>query len=397
MPDVSFTGLTLVAAAAFGAPLLLGLLPRLRLPAVVLEIVAGIVMGPSVLGWVHLDTPIRILSLLGLTMLLFLAGLEVDPSRFKGRFLTTSLVGFVVSFGLALALSAALDGIGIVQRPLLVAITLSATSLGLIVPVLKDVGEAASQLGQLTIAASSVADFATVVLLSLFFSREATSTGAKLVLLGGFVVLAAVGGITVAGAGRSKRLSATLLRLQDTTAEIRVRGAILLLVGFLALAQHLGIEVILAAFIAGAVLKLVDRDVMATHPKFPIKLDAIGYGFLIPVFFVSSGVTFDLHALFHGAGALVRIPLFLLVLLVVRGVPALLYRPLVGSRRATAAGLLQATSLPFIVTATQIGLALKAINPTNASALVAAGLLSVLIFPASALQVLGKAGRPEPR
>jgi len=116
---------------------------------------------------------------------------------------------------------------------------------------------------------------------------------------------------------------------------------------------------------------------------------------LIPVFFVSSGVTFDLHALFHGAGALVRIPVFLLVLLAVRGVPAMLYRPLLGTRRAAAAGLLQATSLPFIVTATQIGLALRAINPTNASALVAAGLLSVLIFPVSALQVLRGAETPQ--
>ena len=388
MPDVSLTGLTLVAAVAFAAPLLLGLVPRLRLPAVVLEIVAGIVIGPSVLGWVRVDTPIQILALLGLAMLLFLAGLEIDPARLRGRFLRMSLIGFAVSFGIALVLGAGLNLAGIVVRPLLVAITLSASSLGLVVPVLKDAGEDSSALGQLTIAASSVAEFGAVILLSLFFSREASGTGAKLVLLGGFAILATVAGLAVARAGHLKRLSDALLRLQDTTAEIRVRGAMLLLVAFLALAQHLGIETILAAFIAGAVLNLVDRDQMATHPQFRLKLEAIGYGFLIPVFFVTSGVTFDLHSLLASPGSLLRVPIFLVALLVARGAPALLYRPLVGLRRSVAAALLQATSLPFIVTATQIGMSLGAIGHANGAALVAAGLLSVLVFPTTALGLL---------
>jgi Kef-type K+ transport system membrane component KefB len=395
MSNVSFTGLMLVAAVAFGAPLLLGLVPRLRLPAVVLEIVAGIVIGPSVLGWVRVDLPIQILAILGLDVLLFLAGLEIDPSRLRGKFLGISLIGFAVSFGLALALSLGLGAAGIVGHPLLVAITLSATSLGLVIPVLKDSGEGSSALGQLTIAASSVADFGAVILLSLFFSKEAAGTGAKLVLLGGFVVLAGAAGFAVARAGRSMRLSAALLRLQDTTAEIRVRGAVLLLVAFLALAQRLGIEVILAAFIAGAVLKLVDKDVMTTHPKFPVKLEAIGYGFLIPIFFVTSGIQFDLHALVASPGTIARVPIFLVALLVTRGAPALLYRSTIGGRRSAAAACLQATSLPFIVTATRIGMDLGAISHQNGAALVAAGLLSVLIFPVTALNLIRKGDAPQ--
>jgi Kef-type K+ transport system membrane component KefB len=388
MPLVSFTGLMLVGAIAFAAPLLLGLAPRLRLPSVVLEIVAGIVIGPSVLGWARDDMPIQILALLGLAMLLFLAGLEIDPARLKGRFLTMSLIGFAASLSLGLVFGEGLHAAGVIQSPLFLAITLCATSLGLVVPVLKDAGEVSTSLGQLTIAASSIADFASVILLSLFFSREASGTGAKLVLLGGFALLATVAGFAMSRAGRSRRVSATLLRLQDTTAEIRVRGAMLLLVGFLALAQRLGIEVILAAFIAGAVLKLVDKGGMVTHPNFRLKLEAIGYGFLIPVFFVSSGITFDLHALLASPSAILRVPVFLLALLAVRGVPALLYRRLVGGRGAAAAGLLQATSLPFIVTATQIGMAVGAISHSKGAALVAAGLLSVLIFPVTSLSLL---------
>ena len=391
MPDVSFVGLLVVAAIAFGAPLLVGLVPRLRVPAVVLEIVGGIVVGPAGLGWVEPDAAIAVLSLFGLAVLLFLAGLEIDPARLRGRFLRVSAAGFGVSFAVALAVGFGMHAAGLVSAPLFVAIALSATSLGLVIPVLRDAGESGSELGQLTIAGSSIADFAAVILLSLFFSRETTGTGAKLVLLGGFGVLAAVIGLTLARAGRSMRLADVLLRLQDTTAEIRVRGAMVLLVGFLALAQHLGLEVILAAFVAGAVLKVVDRDAMRTHPRFHLKLEAIGYGFFVPIFFVSSGLRFDLHSLFEGGSTLVRVPLFLLALLAVRGLPAMLYRPIVGSRRAAAAAFLQATSLPFVVAATQIGMELGLVTRQNGAALVAAGLLSVLLFPLVALIVLRRA------
>jgi Kef-type K+ transport system membrane component KefB len=321
MPDVSFTGLLLVVAVAFAAPLLVGLAPRLRMPAVVLEILAGIAIGPAGLGWVTPDAGIGVLSLLGLAILLFLAGLEIDPARLRGRFLRLSLGGFGVSLAVAIGLGLALQAAGLAGSPLFVAIALSATSLGLVIPVLKDAGESTSELGQLTIAGSSIADFGAVILLSLFFSREAASTGAKLVLLGSFGLLAAAIGLALAGAGRSARVAGVLVRLQDTTAEIRIRGAVVLLVGFLALAQRLGLEVILAAFVAGAVLKMVDRDVMHSHPNFHLKLEAIGYGFLIPVFFVSSGLRFDLHSLFGSASALVRVPLFLAALLAARGIP----------------------------------------------------------------------------
>jgi Kef-type K+ transport system membrane component KefB len=398
MPDVSFGGLLLVAAIAFLAPLTVGLVPRLRLPAVVLEIVAGIAVGPAGLGWVSPDDAIGVLSLFGLALLLFLAGLEIDPARLRGRFLGLSAAGFAVSFSIALVAAGLLRAAGIAGSPLFVAITLTATSLGLVIPVLKDAGESGSELGQLTIAGSSIADFAAVILLSLFFSREATSLGAKLVLLGGFVVLAVAAGLTLARTGRSMRIAGVLTRLQDTTAEIRIRGAVLLLVGFLALAQRLGLEVILAAFVAGALLKVVDRDAMRTHPNFHLKLEAIGYGFLIPVFFVSSGLRFDLRLLFGSTSTLARVPLFLVALLAARGLPALLYRPVVGTRRSVAAGLLQATSLPFIVAATQIGMELGVVTRANGAALVTAGLLSVLLFPVAALTVLrGRARAPAPR
>lgn len=383
MPDVSFENLLGVLAVAVLAPLLLGFAPRLRIPAVVLEIVAGVVLGPDVLGWLEADEVVRIVALLGLAMLLFLAGLEIDVHQLRGRLLVLSLTAFAISLALGLAGGAALDLVGWLDDPLLFAVALSATSLGLVVAVLKDAGALQDRLGQSVIAASSVADFAAVLLLSLLFSGEDTGTGAKVVLLGQFVVLVVVIAAVVRWSARSMRLGDVVVRLQDGTAEIRVRAAMLLLLGFVVLAENFGLESILGAFMAGAVVGLLDADA-TSHPQFRIKLDAIGYGFLIPVFFVSSGLRLDVDALIDSPAALARVPVFVLALLVVRGVPALLTLRVFGVRRTAAAALLQATSLPFLVTATQIGVSTGRLDPLTAAALVCAGLVSVLLFPAAA-------------
>jgi Kef-type K+ transport system membrane component KefB len=397
VPEVSFGGLLVVAAIAVCAPLVVGLVRWIRVPAVVLEILAGIAVGPSGFGWVEVDLPIEIIAVVGLAFLLFLAGLEIDVAGLRGPVLRRAGLGFALTLALGVVAGVAFHAAGDVKSPLLIAVALSATSLGLVVPVLKDAGQVDQPVGQLTIAGASVADFGAIVLLSLLFSEMAASVGSTLTLLGLFVVLAAAAGLALAGVEHSVRLSAVLVRLQDTTAEIRVRLAVVLLVGFVTLAEHLGLEIILGAFLAGAILNMVDKDT-ATHPHFRMKLEAIGYGFVIPVFFISSGLRFDLDALLDSPSAFVKVPLFLLALLVVRGVPAALYVGEVGRRKAVAAGLLQATSLPFLVTATQIGVSLGEIRPDTAAALVTAGLLSVVAFPLMALSLLG--GResvpPEP-
>ena len=393
MPDVSFTNLLVIMIIAVLAPLLIGYAPRLRIPSVVVEIIAGVIVGPSVLGWVHVDLPVQILALIGLAFLLFLAGLEIDLRQQRGQLLRTALLGYVVTLVLGLSLGGLFARVGWTASPMLIAITLSATSLGLVVPVLKDAGKAEGVVGQTTIAAATIADFSAIVLLTLFFSASGGSIGSKLLLLGIFAGLIVVVALVLTRAGRSMHLGAVLVRLQDTTAEIRVRFAVLLLIAFVALAERFGLETILGAFLAGAVVSLIDRD-SSSHPNFRLKLDAIGYGFLVPVFFVTSGVRLDLRGLFAEPSALLRVPVFLLALLVIRGLPALLYLKTVGLRQTIAAGLLQATSLPFIVTASSIGVEVGTISQVTGAALVSAGLLSVLIFPAIALSRLRDSSLP---
>jgi Kef-type K+ transport system membrane component KefB len=366
---------------------------------VVLEIVAGVLLGPSVLGWIEADLPVQVRALFGLAFLLMLAGLEIDLRGLRGLLLGLACLGYGVSLLLAVPVGVGAQVAGWTSAPLFLAIALTATSLGLVVPVLKDAGPAGDPVRQATIAAASVADFAAIVLLSLLFSASGGGAGTTAAFLAGFGVLVVVLAVGAGRVGMSMRMGDVLVRLQDTTAEIRVRLVVLLLIGFVTLAERLGLETILGAFLAGALVGLVDRN-SSSHPRFRAKLDAIGYGFLIPVFFVSSGVRLDLRSLLEEPTAVLQVPVFLVALIVVRGLPAVLYRRSLGRAGSTAAGLLQATSLPFLVTAAQVGTETGRLSATTAAALVFAGLLSVLIFPAAALGVLGRPGAtavPEPR
>jgi Kef-type K+ transport system membrane component KefB len=396
--EISLGSVAVVAAVALVAPLAVAF-ARLRLPAIVVEILLGIAVGPQGLGWASNDEPVAVLSLIGLAFLLLLAGLEIDFSLLRGRLLRLTAAGYAVSFALALGVGGLLRAGGLVRSPLLIAITLSATGLGVILPILKDAGVTSTSFGQVVIAGASIAEVGPIVLLSLFFSGEASGVGSKVVLLVAFVVFVVAIGLALLGLERSTRVSDVLLRLQDTTAEIRVRGAFLLLAVFVVLASRFGLEAILGAFLAGATLKLVDRDESMTHAFFHAKLEAAGFGIFVPFFFVSTGIKLDVESLFGSGAALARVPLFLAALLIVRALPALLYRPLVDrGTQLAAGGLLQATSLSIPVVAGQIGVDLGLIRPTNYVALVAAGLISVIVFPLLGLTLLREPApaAPEP-
>jgi Kef-type K+ transport system membrane component KefB len=393
----AFDNLLIVVAVAFAAPLLLGFFPGVKLPSVVVEILAGIVIGPSVLGIVEVDASVSVISVIGLAFLLFLAGLEIEFDRLRGPVLRVTMMAFVISFVIAIVVALLLKATGLIETPLLIAIILCATSLGVLIPVLKDAGEISSTFGQLIVAAGTIADFGAVILLSIFFSGEG-GVGSTLLLIGSLVLLAVVVFIAVKTAERSSLLSRDLIRLQDTTAQIRVRGAVVLLVGFAAIADSLGLESILGAFIAGAILSLLDKDEEMTHPEFRRKLEAVGFGVFIPVLFVTSGVNYDLDALLASASNVMMVPIFLAALVAARGLPALLYRRMLDARHTAIAGLMQATSLPFIVAAVAIGEDLDLVSAAEGAALIGAGLLSVLLFPVIGLGLLKRGdGKGSPR
>lgn len=397
MPEIDFVPLLIVLLVAFLAPIVVEVLPGPRIPAEVLEIVLGIVLGPAVLAWVPLDGTIELLAVIGLAFLLFLAGLEIDLRELRGRTLRLAGAGFGMSLVLAAVAGGVLAGVGLVDSAPFIAVALLATSLGLVVPVVANAGHAHTPVGQLVIAGSSIADLASVVLLSLVFSAAVTSFGARFFLLGVFLVAVVAVGLAVTATERLRPIMRIQAKLEDTSAQLRVRAAVLVLVALVAVASRIGLEAILGAFVAGIVLATADRDELARHPSLRSKLEGIGFGFLVPIYFVASGLRFDLQALFASRATLASIPVFLAALLMVRGGGAMLYRPVVGSRQTVAAALLQATSLPFLVAAAQIGQEMGLVTPATGAALVGAGLFSVVIFPSAALSLLrSPASKPEP-
>lgn len=395
MDELSFENLFLVCLVAAAVPLLLGFVPRLRVPSVVLEIGAGVVIGPAVLGWVGVDVPVAVLSWLGLAFLLFLAGLEIDASGLAGPRLRLAVAGYALTIALAVPVAVVFAAVGWIGSPALLVVALAATSLGLVVPVLRDAGQIGSATGQVVVVACTLADLASIVALSVLFTASG-GAAVRAVLVALFAAAVLVVTLSAVGARRSGRLQRVLTALQDSTAQIRIRLAVVLLVGLTALAARFGLETILGAFLAGVVLGVLDRR-PAEGARLRHGLDAVGFGFLIPVFYVATGLRLDVQGLFGDPAALVQVPVFLLALLAVRGLPALLYLRTAGPRGAAAAGLLQATSLPFIVTATQVGVETGAIAPVPAAALVTAGVLSVAVFPTVAFALLRPADPALPR
>ena len=391
MLNISFNSLLIIAGIAVLVPVVLDLVPRLPVPEAALEVIAGIVVGPSVLGWVRVDAPVQVLSDLGLGMLLFLAGLEIDLDRLRGPLARLAVTAFAVSAVLALLCAYAFGLAGQAKQPLLLAIILMSTSTGLLLPLLKDAGEDATEFGQLVMTAAALAEIVPILLLSLFFSAASTTPQAQLISLAIFVVLLVMSGIALSRVRRLDRVARLLNHLADSSAQLRVRSSLTLALAFGVLAYRFGFASILGAFAAGLLVRLIELSRGTPHPQFKTKMEGIGFGFLIPIFFISTGVEFQLKALLASPVALAEVPLFLAALLLVRGLPALLYVRSIGRRRAEAAGLLQAVTLTFVIVATQIGIADGKMTPTAAASLLAAGLLSTVVFPAGAKRLLPRA------
>ncbi|HTW04807.1 MAG TPA: cation:proton antiporter [Streptosporangiaceae bacterium] len=384
MLPLSFNSLLIVAGISVLVPVVLGLLPRLPVPGAVLMVLGGIVVGPSVLNWCRIDAPVEVLSDLGLGMLLFLAGLETDVDQLRSPLTRLAGVAFCCSAALA-ALCAVLFWLpGPETQPILLAIIFMSTSAGLLLPLLKDTGEVSTEFGHLIMTAGAVAELVPILLLSLLFSADSETPADKIVSLVVFLALLALIGLAVSGVRRLRRLDRMLDRLEARSGQLRVRAALTLALGCGLLAYRFGFASILGSFAAGLLVRIVESSRGEPNKEFLIKLDGIGFGFLVPVFFVATGLAFQLKGLERQPGALAEVPLFLLALLVARGVPAALYVRAVGRRRAAASGLLQATSLTFVIVATVIGEQTGKLSPATSAALVAAGLLSAALFPAAA-------------
>jgi Kef-type K+ transport system membrane component KefB len=383
----SFLTVVVVAAlAAFVAGLVSA---RLPLPVVVLEIVLGIVVGPEVLGLAESDDFLAFFSNLGLGMLFFFAGYEIDFERIRGSPLRLAALGWGLSLVLAYGLGGMLELSGLVLSLLFTGSAMATTAIGTLIPILSDAGELRTRFGTYLLAAGAMGEFGPILLVTLVFSTKGAAQNAVILLV--FVVVA-VGSalIAVRGVGRGWEL---LERTLETSGQLAIRIAVVTVFALGALASSLGLDLLLGGFVAGVIARIAlkGREVQV----FESKLTAVGYGFFIPFFFVVSGIEFDLAALTDTPLRLLELPLFLALFLVVRGGPALLlYRGVLDLRDRTALAVFSATELPLVVAITTIAVEEGHMRSATAASLVGAGILSTAVLPIVGLRL--RAGRVSP-
>ncbi|OBA31271.1 potassium transporter [Rhodococcus sp. 852002-51564_SCH6189132-a] len=377
------TSLFWIAVAAVLAPLIAGAVPRRLVPEVVLLLVAGVLIGPYAFDLAETGSEIGILRELGLGMLFLLAGYEIDPAELRGRGGRRAMLTWCVCMLLALGTVAALGAVGQVHAEIAVAIALTSTALGTLLPILADRGLVATPLGRSVLNHGAFGELLPVVAMATLLGARG-ALGSLIVLLAFAVVAVAVAVLPTWILGEGSRFTQFVRLGSDTTAQIPVRLTMLLLVGLIAVAAAFDLDIILGAFAAGFILR---RTIPAGDERLEKKLDGLGYGFLIPIFFVTSGMAIDVGAVASTPGILLA---FLGLLVLVRGVPVFvasrLERDETGNRMFGTAEQLQialysTTGLPLIVAVT--GVAVSADQMTNASAsiLVAAGAVTVLVLP----------------
>lgn len=382
--DTDVTSFFVITAVAVGAPLVTALF-RLPVAAVVLEIALGILIGPQLLDWAGVDDVIDFLSELGLLFLFFLAGMEIEFRHVRGRPARLAGTGWLASLVIAMAIAGVLAATDQILDPLYVGAAICTTAMGTLMPILKDSGMLQTKFGNLVVAAGAVGEFGPVVLISILLTGD-RGTARSVVVLIVFILITALAGL-LAFSYRPDRLRDILSATMHSSSQLPVRASVLALAGLVFLAAEFELDVVLGAFAAGIIVGLVKDD--DPHGPLPVKLEAVGYGFLVPIFFVVSGMEFDGEALVESPGAMLKLPLFLLLFLVVRGLPALvLYRrDLPGMRDRWALAFYSATQLPLVVAVTSLALDAGRMRPETAAALVGAAMLSVFAFPLIALGV----------
>uniref|UniRef100_A0AAU2JR58 Cation:proton antiporter n=1 Tax=Streptomyces sp. NBC_00049 TaxID=2903617 RepID=A0AAU2JR58_9ACTN len=384
--------LVLIMAVAVIAPLLAyGVSRWWSVPLVIFEILLGILVGPDVLGWAGTGEVIDVLSRLGLAMLIFLAGYEIEFGQVKGDTLKRSAWAWLIALVLGLGAGVLLSQGGGFDKGVYVGTALTSTALGTILPVLRDAGDLQTRFGTVMMAFGSIGEFGPIIAMALLLSGRAPAQSAALLVT--FGVLTAVA-IFWALRPKPPWFSAVIAKTLHSGAQFAVRLVMLLLVAMLALAQVLGLDILLGAFAAGLITRLVLTGAAPESSATVLsKVEALGFGFLVPLFYVVTGIEFDVDALLGGGRVLLLLPVFLLLFLVVRGLPIRLLAPRdLGTRDRSALVLFGSTALPLVVAITTLGVQDGKVEPGEAAALVGAGMLSVLVFPLVALRLRAGGG-----
>ncbi len=380
-----FLPLMVVLALAFVVPFILARFPRL--PVVIGEIVFGVIVGPYVLGWVREDAILTFMSDIGLAFLMFLAGMEInfdllfsDRKRKKNEpnVVLLSLTIYALTIVLAVSGAFLLRRIGVEGDAWLLAFVLSATSLGVLLPILKERGLLETRYGQVLFLSAMLADFITVILLTVYlitldkgFDPEIFTIALLFVL---FLMLFRLGPRML----RIKSVSSLIERLSSATVQIKVRGAIAILMGFVVLAEFVDAELILGAFLAGMIISLLKRpeDSGLVH-----NLEAFGFGFFVPVFFIMVGVNLDINSLLSSPQSLLMLPIILGFSILIKVLPMIAALRYFGAKDLLLGGLLLNTHLSLEIAVAVIGVRSELLSQATGTVLIVFSLLTVMLMP----------------
>jgi len=381
----------LVMAIAVLAPLLAEIPLGFRVPVVVLEMVLGMIVGPYGLGLVKVDGLLAWLgATLGLAALFFMAGMELDPDRVRGRPLKLGVTGWGISLLLGLGAAGVLHVLPFIHAPVMVALVLTTTAVGTFMPVLRDAGRLDTAFGRFILAAGIVGEFGPIVAVSLLLT-SAHGAGTEAALMLGFLAITLAAAFLALKA-KPPKVIALLSRSMESSSQLPVRLALFVLALFVILSQEIGVEAVMGAFASGMIVGLASRGEKGALLR--QKMNAICFGFLVPFFFVNSGIQFDLGDLLHSTKTIFLVPVFVILFFIVRGTPVFLYRKDMTRSERLPFMLYSATALPMVVAITSIGVRTGRMTADVAAALVGAGLVSVLLFPAVAEALLSKALSP---
>ncbi len=383
MVNVDATSFLVIVIVSALAAMLSGLAPRrVAVPVVVLEILLGILVGPELLDLAQPDQFTQFFSNLGLGMLFFFAGYEIEFQLIRGRPLRLAGLGWAMSLLIAYGLAALFVLAGDHDGLIFLGAAMATTAIGTLIPILKDADEMRTRFGVFLLAAGAAGEFGPILIVTLFFSTKTTAASALILI--GFILLAVIAALlAVRSVGRGWNL---IERSLETSGQLGIRATVVIVFALVALATELGLDLLLGGFVAGVIVSLALRgrevDVLES------KLAAVGYGFLIPFFFVFTGIEFDIAALFDSPLLLVGVPLFVLCFLIVRGVPAmLLYRRDLNRRSRVALAVFSATELPLVVAITTIAVDKGEMGSGTAASLVGAAVLSTAVLPMIALRI----------
>ena len=390
----SLAPVVLVPLAVVLAPLLAAVVGRVvRVPLVVFEVLLGLAIGPAVLGWAPAGGFVGEFAEVGLAMLFFLAGNEIDFRQINGRPVRRSIVGWLIAVSVMV-------GVGLLLTPhpagaVYLGVALTSTALGALVPLLRDAGEMRTPFGTAVVAAGAVGEFAPLIAISVFLSGRSPGPATAVLLV--FVAVTAVA-IFLAGRSSHLRLHRLINATLHTSGQFAVRLVVLVLALLAALSVVLGLDMFLGAFAAGVLMRLVLRNAEAADARLvQAKLEGLGFGFLVPIFFVHTGMTFDLRALLTDGRALALVPVFVVLMLLVRGTSGLLSAPRHAARTdRLGLMLLTATGLPIVIAVTTIGVERGELTASLAASMVGAGMITVLLFPLLGLMAHGRTRGPAP-